>query len=114
MKVEIKKSAKSDKKLMAIFSDENGKKLRTVHFGAKGMSDFTIHKDKKRRERYISRHKRDLRTGDPTRAGFLSMYVLWGDEPNLKKSINNYKKRLEIYTKTGKFPLSIKGTKQLP
>lgn len=109
MKVEIKKSTQPNKKLMATFT-QNGKK-KTTHFGAKGMSDFTIHKDKKRREKYITRHKRDLRTGDPTRAGFLSMYVLWGDEPNLNASIRNYKKRLETYTKTGKFPRSIKGTK---
>ena len=113
MKVEIKKSTKQDKKLMAIFTDNNGKKITTTHFGAKGMTDFTIHKDKERRERYIRRHKRDLRTGDPTRAGFLSMYVLWGDEPNLNSSIRNYKKRLAIYTNTGKFPRSIKGTKLL-
>ena len=112
MKVEIKKSTKPDKKLMAIFT-QNGKKIGTTHFGAKGMNDFTIHKNKERRERYITRHKRDLRTGDPTRAGFLSMYILWGDEPDLNASIRNYKKRLEIYTKTGKFPRSIKGTKLL-
>ena len=49
MKVEIKKSTKQDKKLMAIFTDNNGKKITTTHFGAKGMTDFTIHKDKERR-----------------------------------------------------------------
>lgn len=109
MKVDIKKSNQPDKKFMAIFT-KNGKKVKTVHFGAKGMSDFTIHKNEERREKYITRHKRDLRTGDPTRAGFLSMYVLWGNVPNLKASIKNYQRRLDIYVKTGKFPKKIKGT----
>ena len=30
---------------------------RVIHFGAKGMSDFTIHKDKARRARYRARHR---------------------------------------------------------
>ncbi len=29
---------------------------KTISFGAKGMSDYTIHKDSKRKERYINRH----------------------------------------------------------
>ena len=40
--VVIKKSTKPEKKMMAIFTLENGK-TRTVHFGASGMSDYTIH-----------------------------------------------------------------------
>ena len=50
MKVIIKPSTQKDKKLMAIFYDGE-KKVKTTHFGAKGMSDFTIHKDKERKER---------------------------------------------------------------
>lgn len=111
MNVVIKPSTKRGKKLMAIFY-KNGKQMKTTHFGAKGMSDFTIHKNKERRERYISRHKKDLRTKDPTRAGYLSMYVLW-DRPNLQASINKYKQRLRVYSKTGTFPTKILGSKLL-
>ena len=84
----------------------NGKTKHT-DFGAKGMSDFTKHKDKGRRGRYITRHTKDLQTNDPTRAGFLSMYVLWNKE-GLRASISDYKKRLNTYNKTGKFPTKIK------
>ena len=31
----------------------------SVHFGAKGMSDYTIHKDDERKYRYIMRHKKN-------------------------------------------------------
>ena len=38
---------------------ENGR-LKHTDFGARGMSDFTKHKDKERRSRYITRHSKDL------------------------------------------------------
>ena len=88
----------------------NGKvSVKNIKFGAKGMSDYTIHKDKDRRDRYITRHKKDLRTGDPTRAGYLSMYVLW-NKPSFKTSLADYKRRLNTYNRTGNFPLAIKGS----
>jgi hypothetical protein len=102
--VSIKKSPKSDKKLRATFII-NGKERHT-DFGAAGMSDYTLHHDKERRARYIKRHTKDLRTNDPSRAGFLSMYVLW-NKPTVKASITDYKKRLSEYNKTGKFPKNI-------
>ena len=49
--VVIKKSTNPEKKLMAIFTNKNKSKKKTVHFGANGMSDYTIHKDKDRMER---------------------------------------------------------------
>lgn len=51
----------------------------TVHFGATGYSDFTQHKDKARRDRYIDRHRgRENwgKTGIAT-AGFWSRWLLW-------------------------------------
>jgi Family of unknown function (DUF5754) len=47
----IRKSRRKDKKLEAVFED--GKK---VSFGAAGYEDYTTHKDKKRKENYLSRH----------------------------------------------------------
>lgn len=109
----IKKLKTGKKKYIAEFQimSKNGKKRKkSTKFGAKGMSDYTIHKDKQRRERYISRHKKDLRTKDPTRAGYLSMYILW-NKPSFKSSVADYKKRLNSYNKNGKFPLAITGSK---
>ena len=67
------------------------RKIRTK-FGESGRSDFTLHKNKKRRESYIRRHAKDLRTGNPTRAGYLSLYLLWGRSRSLKKNIKIFKK----------------------
>ena len=102
--VSIKKSNKSGKKLMATF-ETNGRK-KVIHFGAAGMSDLTKHHDRERRNRYITRHRKDLRTGNPARAGYLSMFVLW-NKPSLQASIRDYKRRLGIYNRTGKFPTKI-------
>ena len=46
MKVDIKKSNRSDKKYMAIFTDDDNKK-KTIHFGASGMDDYTLTGDKR-------------------------------------------------------------------
>jgi hypothetical protein len=92
--ISISESTKPDKKLMAIF-DNNGRK-KTVHFGAKGMDDYTITKSKEQRERYRTRHAKDLTTGDPSRAGFLSYYILWGDSTSRAKNISDYKKKFNL------------------
>ena len=46
MKMVVKKSTNAKKKYMAIFTDEKGKKVKTTHFGAAGMSDYTNIKTK--------------------------------------------------------------------
>jgi hypothetical protein len=94
--VDIKKSPKKDKKLVAIFKDRKGKVIKQTHFGAAGMSDFTIHKDKDRRERYRKRHKKDLDTKDFTRSGYLSFFVLWGDSSDFETAVKDYKKRFKL------------------
>jgi len=75
-KMVVKRSDKSGKKYMAVFTDSSSGRTKTTHFGASGMTDYLLSKDKDRRARYRSRHKKDLTTRDPTRAGFLSYYLL--------------------------------------
>ena len=111
IKVKSFKKLKGNSKKYEIVFEKNGKTY-TRKFGATGMSDFTIHKDKERRERYISRHKKDLRTKDPMKPGYLSMYILW-NKPSLKASLADYKRRLNVYNKTGKFPTDISGSNKL-
>jgi CRISPR/Cas system-associated protein endoribonuclease Cas2 len=111
IKVKSFKKLKSGKKKYEITFEKNGKTY-VRKFGAAGMSDFTIHKDLERRERYISRHKKDLRTGDPMKPGYLSMYILW-NKPSLKASLADYKRRLNVYNRTSKFPTGISGSKKL-
>lgn len=95
MKVVIKKSTNPKKKYMAIFTDEKGKKVKTTHFGAAGFSHYPIHKDKKRKTRYLTRHKKRENWSNYMSAGALSRYILWG-EPTLRASIQKYKKRFNL------------------
>ncbi len=92
----ITKSDKSGKKLVAKFINKKTGREKKTYFGASGMSDFTINKDTKRRARYRERHKKDLKTGDPTRAGYLSYYILWGNTTSLRSNISSYKKRFNL------------------
>ena len=88
----IKKSNKINKKMMAIFLNLKTKRTKTVHFGAAGMSDYILHGDLKRKQRYLARHTVRENWGVPTSAGALSRYILWG-KPTLKASIADYKRR---------------------
>ena len=69
--------------------------MKTIHFGASGMSDFTKHKDPARKQRYIARHAKHENWNDPTSAGALSRYILWG-KPSLRESIADYKRRFHF------------------
>ena len=90
-RVVIKKSTNPKKKYMAVFY-ENGKRIKTTHFGCAGMSDYTKHKDPARKQRYMNRHKATEDWSKPMSAGALSRYILW-NKPTLKASISDYKKR---------------------
>jgi len=90
----VKPSTSPSKKFMATFKTDTGTK--TVHFGAAGMDDYTLTHDKEQRKQYRKRHLKDLETGDPTRAGFLSRYILWGDSTSIKHNIAAYKKRFSL------------------
>ena len=92
--LEVKRSTKTDKKYMAVF-ENNGRK-KTTHFGAKGMDDYTITHDKEQRERYRQRHKKDLDTKDPSRAGFLSYYLLWGDSTSFADNLRSFRSRFGL------------------
>lgn len=90
--VSIGKSSKKGKKMQATFMNKKTKRIKTTHFGAAGMDDYTITKDKERRRLYRERHKKDLK-GDPTRAGYLSYYILWGDSTSKRANIAAFKRR---------------------
>ena len=92
--LKVVKSDRPGKKWKAVF-DVDGRS-KTTHFGASGMQDYTQHHDQERRERYRQRHKKDLETHDPTRAGYLSWYLLWGDSTSLESNLAAYKRRFSL------------------
>lgn len=95
MKVTITDSTNPKKKLMAIFTDDDGKKIKTTYFGQAGADDYTITNDKEQRTRYRNRHKKDLDTNDYKKAGYLSWFLLW-NKPTLTESIKDYKKKFNL------------------
>lgn len=97
----VSRSSNPEKKLMAVFEDAEGKKIKTTHFGQRGASDYTKHGDKERMERYLERHGGGFETStkedwkDPTTAGSLSRWILW-NKPSLKGSFDDYKRRFGL------------------
>jgi len=87
----VEKSPIATKKWRANFFDKENDKRKHTDFGSAGMDDFTITNDVRRRELYRQRHSKDLKTVDPTRPGYLSMYLLW-NKKTLHASISDYKK----------------------
>lgn len=68
---------------------------KTIHFGAKGYSDFILSKDERKRENYILRHKVRENWNDLSKAGTWSRYLLW-NKPTLKESIDDMEKLFDI------------------
>jgi len=100
----IKKLGSGQHKYAAFFEDDDGRQFETK-FGGRGYEDYTTHGDEERRARYWSRHRKDLNTRQPWRAGFLSWFILW-NRPTFAKSVDDYHRRLKRYNETGYFPIS--------
>jgi hypothetical protein len=82
------------KKYKAVF--EHDGRTKSTKFGAAGMDDYLLTHSKEQRDRYKTRHAKDLKTNDPTRAGFLSYYLLWGDSTSLQTNIAAYKRKFNL------------------
>ena len=91
----LRRSRNPAKKYDAVFLYPDGH-TKTTSFGARGMSDFTKHKDTRRKERYLTRHRgMNEKWNDPTTAGALSRWVLW-NKPSFRASVADYKKRFNL------------------
>jgi hypothetical protein len=91
MSVRLRRATNGVHKFTAQFPDGGP----TVRFGRKGYSDFTIHKDKERMKRYLTRHRKRenwTRAGART-AGFWSRWILWS-EPSFQAALRKTQKVL--------------------
>ena len=88
-------SDRAGKKLKAVFKDEKTGRTKTTHCGSAGMDDYTKTHDKEQRDRYRSRHAKDLK-GDPTKAGYLAYYILWGESTSVSANVASYKRRFGL------------------
>lgn len=102
--VYLRKSTNANKKFMVTIFKPNGTK-KTVHFGAKGYSDYTKHKDKERMKRYEIRHKsrEDWTKRGIDTAGFWSKWILWS-MPTLEGAIRKTASKFNITIKRGSPP----------
>lgn len=90
---ELSKSSRKDKKMMV--KTPAGK---IIHFGARGFSDFTKHKDESRKARYIARHRQRENWDDKNSAGFWALNILW-NKPDIAASIRDTERRHKIKIK---------------
>jgi hypothetical protein len=88
------KSTRKSKKYMVKFQLDDGR-VKTIHFGQAGMSDYTQHHDPDRKARYLARHERRENWDDPTTPGALSRWILW-NLPDLQLSLIDFKKRFML------------------
>jgi hypothetical protein len=92
----IRRSHKPEKKYDAVFITDQGRE-KVVPFGAAGMSDFTKHKNKTRRARYLARHSGMGESWDkPDTPGALSRWILWGPSTSFRKSVKAYKRKFKL------------------
>lgn len=87
-------SKRAGKKFAATFLLQNGA-TRSVHFGAKGSADFTIHGDARERKNYILRHRVLEKWSDPTTPGCLSRFLLW-EKPTLCDAVVAFLRRFRL------------------
>ncbi len=92
--LKIIKSSNPKKKYDAYFLLDNGKEKK-VSFGQNGASDYTIHNDDERKERYIRRHRVRENWDNPLTAGALSKFVLW-NRKTLAGSIAHFKNKFKL------------------
>ena len=89
-----------DKRLVAIFFDDNNKKIKTTHFGLKNpkIGAFPDHNNEKLKTYYLKRHNPKVTNenwNDYMTAGALSRWILW-NKKTIKESIEDFKRRFKL------------------
>ena len=95
--IELSKSDKKEKKYKVKVDN------KTIHFGSKGMSDYTKNKDPQRKENYSNRHRKreDWSKSGVKTAGFWSKNLLW-NKPTITDSIKDIEKKFNLDIKLKK------------
>lgn len=81
-------------KYIGVFTADDGSTTR-VPFGAYGMEDLTIHKNRLRKSLYLVRHRPRENWNDPMTAGSLSRWILW-ETPSLAANIRRFKSKFNL------------------
>ena len=83
----LSRSTRKNKKFMI---KSEGKK--TIHFGDTRYSDYTIHKDEDRKNRYLIRHRMREDWANPQTSGFWAYHLLW-HKPTISEAIQSLKRK---------------------
>jgi hypothetical protein len=96
--VKLSRSNKPAKKFKVKIGMPRSGVTKTIHFGARGMSDYTKHKDLARKQRYLARHHAKEQWGitGVLKAGFWARWLLW-NKPSLLGSKRDITKRFNIH-----------------
>jgi hypothetical protein len=89
---QLLKATNGKNKYTMIFYDHLRKKVKTVHFGAKGYESYPDHQDMQRKMSYISRHEARENWKDPMTSGALSKWILW-NRTSLSASYKDFMNR---------------------
>jgi hypothetical protein len=92
----VKKSKKPGKKWNFTFKHNKSQRTFTRSVGNSTRNNYTLHHNKTRRKHYLQRHAKNLNTGDPTRPGYISYYVLWGNSTSFEDNLKAYKKKFNL------------------
>lgn len=87
----LSKSDRGDKKFKVKIND------KTIHFGAKGMSDYTKHKDPERKQRYLNRRSdKEKRVWNKIeQPSYWAKNLLW-NKPTLTGSIKDIESKKNV------------------
>lgn len=90
----LTRSLRPGKKMTALIEIPGRPSRVKVHFGAQGYSDYTIHRDRVRMQRYLARHRRreDWTFRGIHTPGFWSRWILW-NRPSLAASVRDLRRR---------------------
>ena len=89
MNIIIRPISKPDKKYAAVIDNK-----KSIHFGQKGASDYTQHKNPERKKIYENRHRKNENWNDASTAGFNAKNILW-NKPTITESIKDTNKRFK-------------------
>ena len=96
MKLYIYESVTINKRFVAVFVENDIIKF-TSNFGSKTGATFIDHGDIIKRANYLKRHSAlNEDWNNPTSAGSLSRWILWGNSDNIETNIREFKKRFNL------------------
>lgn len=100
----ILKSKRQDKRYTATFckckikNECRGTNHKTTSFGDPNATTYIDGASEEKKKAYLARHSKVKGEdwSDPTSAGSLSRYILWGDHRSFRKNIDDFKKRFKL------------------